>query len=255
MREFEQEIAANFRRFETAWPAELELVQSELGNSEEKYLQSYRRLTALNAWRTFVDDNFAPGARDFFREAHNDAVSSHALARLGSWRAALKAIRSCIENVLYSEYYKDHPVELRLWGQGQHILGFSEVLSYLRRHPDISGLPDDFAGLDRIEKEYATLSRAVHGSATSFRMTTSEGLTNLWSADPTKLGSWSTREKHTLIGLNLLLIALHKNALQGAGLPGLRQAIALTLDSDRQRDGIRDTFGVNLPRPEATSTT
>lgn len=253
MREFEEEVAANFRRFDAEWPAESSLVRADLSTFEDKYLQSYRRLTSLNAWRAYASNTLPDNANSFLKEAHNDAVSSHVFARLGSWRTALKAIRSCVENVLYCEYYKDHPVEMRLWEQGRHRLGFSEMLSYFRGHPDISVLPDDLTGLTRIEAEYATLSRAVHGSAVSFRMTTSEGLTNLWSADVARVGAWSTREKHTIVGLNLFLVALHRNNLEGTSQPGLRQAIALALDSHKQRDRIRDILGVNIPAPSDTT--
>ena len=50
----------------------------------------------------------------FFLEAQNDALVSHVFGNLGSWRSALKALRSCIENVAFCLYYKDHPVELHL---------------------------------------------------------------------------------------------------------------------------------------------
>ena len=73
----------------------------------------------------------------------------------------MKCLRSCIENILFCEYYKDHPVELRLWLKGRHRLGFREIMSYFQRHPDVEGTIDDLSGLERLQTEYSILSRAV----------------------------------------------------------------------------------------------
>jgi hypothetical protein len=218
-----------------------------LGSSEELFLNSYTRLTSINAWRELLIKNEASDeAYRFFCEAQNDGVSSHVLAGLGSWRASLKCLRSCIENVLFCEYYKDHPIELRLWLLGKHRLGFSETINYFQKHPDVEGIKNDLAGLGRLQKEYSILSRAVHGSDFNFRMTAAGGTTNLWSSDNRKLNSWSTRERETLIGINLILLTLHSKALQGASLLGLRQSIGLIIKSPTLRNAIKAQLGVNL---------
>lgn len=173
-------------------------------------------------------------------------MSSHVLAALGSWRESLKCLRSCIENVLFCEYYKDHPIELRLWLAGKHRLAFHEVISYFEKHPDIDENTKDLAGLGRLQKEYSILSRAVHGSGFSFRMTAAGGTTNLWSSDNTKLSSWSTRERQTLVGINLVLLTLRRRSLQGASLLALRQSIGLVIKSPTLRGEIRTRLGVNL---------
>lgn len=246
MTEPNREIQANFDRFSATWPSELFSVQTELSEHEGTYLESYERITSINAWHVIIDHSLPEGARRFFDEAHNDAISSHVFARLGAWRIALKSLRSCIENVLSCHYYKDHLVELRLWEQQKYTFGFSKLISYYRSHPEISGLPDDLAGLDRLEKEYATLSRAVHGSSPSFRMTASDGLTNLWSSEQSRLGAWATREKLTLTGINLLLVALHSDQLSGTSFPGLRSAISSTVGSSAIHEAVRNNLNVNL---------
>jgi hypothetical protein len=145
---------------------------------------------------------------------------------MGAWRSSLKSLRSCIENVLFAMYYKDHPVELRLWDQGAHRLGFAESVSYFERHPDLTKVTN--RGLDVLSHEYAVLSRAVHASAQSFRMT-SDGKTLLWSGEKSRLGAWATREAAVIKGINLFLIALFRAELQGARKPNLRQAIAFAV--------------------------
>lgn len=158
----------------------------------------------------------------------------------------MQCLRGCIENVFFCEYYKDHAIELRLWGQGRHRLGFNEMVNYFQKHPDVDNVDSSISGLDRIQREYTILSRAVHASATSFRMTVPDGQTNLWTSDIPRLSAWNTRERQTLTGLNLLLIVLHRTALQGTALPGLRQSIALIVRSNTLRKSIRVNLGVNL---------
>lgn len=247
MPDLKDEIVSNFNNFHAKWQAELSTVQTTLASSEAIYLDSYRRLISLNAWRELLLKNIMSAEPyGFFCEAQNDAISSHVFARLGSWRAALQCLRSCIENVFFCEYYKDHAIELRLWDQGRHRLSFNEMVNYFQKHPDMDNVDSNISGLDRIQREYTTLSRAVHASTTSYRMTVPDGQTNLWTSDIPRLGAWNTRERQTLTGLNLLLIVLHHTALQGTALPGLRQSIALIVRSNTLRRSIRVNFGVNL---------
>ena len=73
---------------------------------------------------------------------------------MGSWRAALQSLRSTIDNVLFCLFYKDHPVELRLWGQGKDKRSFSELFGYLKKHPEMNGLPQSVVGVFDLEREY-----------------------------------------------------------------------------------------------------
>ncbi len=244
----EEEVAANFGRFSSEWRRELTQTIRELDSSEESFVRSYSRLTSLHAWRTYVIEPMVPtDAAKFFIEAQNDSLSSHVFARCGSWRASLKSLRSCIENVFFCQYYKDHPIELRLWANGKHRMAFAECLLYFRQHPDLQGFERNLAGLDRLEREYAVLSRAVHGSAPSFRMTLEDGTTNLWSSTPARLGAWETREKLVVLGLNLFLVAVYRSILAGTGLPGLRQAISVNISSDDLRLRLKEQFQVAIP--------
>lgn len=201
-----------------------------LSVNKEDFKESYRRLTSFQAWNSeLLKDVACADTKGFFLEAQNDALMSHALARQGAWRVALMSLRSCIENTLFGLYYINHPVELKLWKVGSHKLGFSEVKNYLMKHPDFSGLPDKVTGISELEKEYATLSKAVHGSSSSFRVTRDghvEGLNVLSDAD---LGSWKCREKKTVKLLNIVLLNFFKEDLAGTSLPNLRKSISLAI--------------------------
>src|SRR5204862_7086402 len=133
----------------------------------DAFLSSYSRIASMNAWRSdMLETIVSASSLEFFAEALNDVLISHVFARFGSWRSALMSLRSCIENTCYCLYYKDHPVELRLWESGKHRPPFAEIHGYLASHPDIEPLGSSpVTGLANLKSEYGTLSRAVHASA------------------------------------------------------------------------------------------
>ncbi len=246
MKAFLDEVDENHAVFTKDWREGLNATLAELTLSTSSYVESYRRLVSFQAWRSEVlEQELNEEALNFFIEAQNDVLVSHAMAACGSWRTALKGLRSGIENILSCLYYKDHPVELELWLLGKHRLGFSEVLRYFQNHPKLKGLRIAVTGLDNLEKEYATLSKAVHASAKPFRMT-KNGCVNLWSADKQQLSQWLTRQRKVVENINVLLLALYHHQLEGAAFPGLRKAISLAISPKKCTD-IRASMKVNIP--------
>jgi hypothetical protein len=141
VRTLAKEIKANFQVFSSSWPKGLQAAMKGLRASETTFQGSYARITSFQAWRTELLENMiGADALGFFLEAQNDALVSHVFAGMGTWRAALKSLRSCLENVLFCLYYKDHAVELQLWHSGKHRLGFRDLEKYFREHPSISGI-------------------------------------------------------------------------------------------------------------------
>ena len=248
MKDLKSEVRIRFEQFETAWQGELQAVAKELGKAEDIYFQSYLQLVSLNAWRTELLANLiSTDSTSFFLEAQNDGLVSHVFARIGAWRSALKSLRSCLENIAFCLYFKDHSVELTLWKIGKYKPGFAATVEYLGKHPALDGISPSVSGLDVFEREYATLSRAVHGSA-SFQMTAVKGSTSLWTADLQSLGKWRTRERLTLQSINLLLTTVFREHLQGAQHPQLRKAISFAISPARHAD-IKSTLGITLTLP------
>jgi len=229
------EIESNFEAFTTSWKSDLSNSMAVLDSHRDDFLKSYARIASLNAWRANVLQNrISEPSLEFFAEAVNDAVVSHVFARFGSWRSALMSLRSCIENTCYCLYYKDHTIELRLWESGKHRPGFSEVCDYLEHHPDIAPLGNSsVTGIELIKIEYATLSRAVHSSAKRFRMSPSVHQTALWKPEVVSLGQWKTREQRMLYGLNLLLVTVFREFLQGTQQAALRKALSLVIPTSK----------------------
>jgi hypothetical protein len=248
MKDLKKEIRIRFEQFEASWQGELQTVAKELGKAEDIYFQSYLQLVSLNAWRTELLANIiSADSTSFFLEAQNDGLVSHVFARIGAWRSALKSLRSCLENIAFCLYFKDHPVELTLWKTGKYKPGFASTVEYLGKHPALDGINPSVSGLDIFQREYAILSMAVHGSVL-FQMTAEKGSTSLWTSDLKSLGKWRTRERLVLQSVNLLLATVFREHLQGAQHPQLRKAISFALSPAKHTD-IKSTLGITLTPP------
>lgn len=229
-----QEIDSNFINFEMEWPKEQEKCIQALIPAREKFLKNYINITKIQAWRTLViDKKMCEDSQGFFFEAQNDLLTSHCLARSGAFRQALKSLRSFIENIFFSLYYSEHPIELIKWKKSQHRLGFQELYIYFSTHPKLENFSDQKNGLSTLKEEYATLSKAVHGSAMSFRMTKNLTDIKIWSNDISKVGQWSTRENHVIQSINLLLIHFFCEELKGAKLLPLRKVLGINLSTEK----------------------
>lgn len=223
-----KETEANFKTFFADWRKEMDRVAAELAKENAVYLASYRRLISLQAWRSFLEPRISEGSLAFFLEAQNDGLTSHVFANVGSFRSALKALRSCIENVAFCLYYKDHPIEFRLWEQGTHKPPISDYFAYLEQHPQRVKV-GQVDPMPPLSKEYSTLSKAVHASAKGFRMTNDVKTTLLFSEEKPGLNQWATRERVVILNLNLLLLAHYRENLAGAAEQGLREAIGFAV--------------------------
>jgi hypothetical protein len=239
------EIAANYERFFGVWTKEAN-TNFAWAKAKPKLVESYQRLAAIRAVRlNVVEQEVSPKSAAFFLEANNDLVTSHVCAHLAAWRAALKFLRSAIENTLYCFYYDSHPIEYRLWETGQHKLGFSAGLAYMSRHPDLDKLDAPVTGLQQLEDEYATLSKAVHASSRMFRMTEGEENILLWKKEDQKLGAWSTREKHTIEALVLLTLSLFPARLRGAQNSPTRDALRFAT-SKASRKRVKESLAITI---------
>lgn len=233
MTDLVSEIDSNFEAFRSAWP--LAIVDNlKALESRPVYRESYRRIASFQAIKAYViQPKVAPNAAAFFVEAQNDILLSHVQASIGSWRISLQSLRAAIENVCACLYFKDHPVELELWSSGALRVSFSSMTKYFEGHPYLKSLPSEIV-FDLIKSEYATLSKAVHGSAVNFWMTKEEKSISLWTVDAARSGMWATREKNVLRGLVLLTSALFKDELTGTKASNVRDTMSLLLTEDQK---------------------
>lgn len=244
----EREVDLNFCRFSADWTSQIESNWLALGQ-QKVFSESYRRISAINALKaTLVVPNYSAESSAFFLEAHNDLLVSHVTASCGSWRAALQSLRSSLENTVCAIYYNDHPVEFTLWSEGKFRIGFSDLYGYLTKHPTIARSRLEVSGLDIIQAEYATLSKAVHASATNFRMTENSSVL-LWNTDPIRANMWASREKKVVEGISLLLVALFRDELTGAKHSSLRDVLYFAI-SPAKRSLLKSELRITVSKPQ-----
>ncbi|MFA6966327.1 hypothetical protein [Bosea sp. (in: a-proteobacteria)] len=199
----------------------------------EKLTESYARIAAINALKVdVVEPHFPKGAAHFFFEAHNDALISHVNASFGSWRAALQALRSFMENTMAAIYYLDHPVEFEKWSIGDFQISPKEMREYIAEHPKLARIVKELDLKAALDKEYGTLSKAVHGSSSLFRMTTADGKTNIANPSTADLGKWSARERNAIDICITALVGVLCRYLDGAKLQNLRSALPSAIQSN-----------------------
>lgn len=240
------EIANNFKLFEIEWPKDLAIAQAALSTAIKYFEQSFVRLSSMQAWRVaVVSQLFSDDSDAFFFEAQNDLLTSHCLARCGSFRQSLKALRSAIENIYFSLYYNDHPIEMKKWELGRHKLAFTELHQYFEGHPSVAGHSLALTALEQLKSEYSTLSKAVHGSAKAFRMTKNLTDIRLWGHDFPSVAKWATREKAVVVNLNIILLHLFRDQLTGTSNRNLRETIGLVVPK-KQHALVKSTLGVTI---------
>ncbi|EOW9227939.1 hypothetical protein ACOA8N_002746 [Vibrio cholerae] len=243
-----KEIDANFESFFNDVQTNIEQVIKFNNSEKDQFKLSYRRLVSYQAWMSEVLEKVAcDETLLFFKEAQNDVLMSHALARQGAWRVALMSLRSSIENTVFGLYYLQHPVELELWIDGKHKLGFTESINYLSKHPKFDATNSFINGIETLKEEYATLSKAVHGSSKLFRMTKTGHIEGLNIVSMPDFGAWKTREIAVLNSLNLIFLCFFRDDLVGASNPNLRKAISIAIKPCKF-EMIKKHFQINLKK-------
>lgn len=79
-------------------------------------------------------------------------------------------------------------------------------------------------------------------------MTERLGDVRLWIDDKASVGKWSARERDVIAGLNLLLLSIFQEHLQGAKVLGLRQVLGLSIKKPI-RVAIKKDLGITLIGP------
>jgi hypothetical protein len=241
----DDEIDVNFEKFYAEWTTQAQDNWATL-HGQQELKESYRRLSAFQTIKQqLIVPHSSESAASIFHEAHNDALTSHLLASFGAWRISLKSLRAVIEASLNSLYFREHPVELELWMSGKYRTSFSELLAYFEKHPRISEAPTTISGISTLKGEYATLSKAVHGSNTKFWMTDPISSVLLWSDSTVKLSQWRTRESKVLEAIACVVICLFKEKLTGTNLPQVRQMLGY-LVSPAHRAEIKKELKVSI---------
>jgi len=167
----------------------------------------------------------------------------------GVWRSSLQSLRSFVENATGALFYQEHSVEAKMFALGSHRLSWTETKAYFDAYPREAKLSLDRMMIDSLGREYAELSRAVHGSSESYRMTASQAFPKLCSSDTSLVGKWSARANACARAIHLLYCRQLAADLVGARLPALREDVGRVL-SDKDRATVLAELAVVLPEPK-----
>lgn len=242
------EVKANYEAYLTTFSTAITKNIATF-KGDAKLVESYARVAVVNAIKVeLVDTHFSNDAAHFFFEAHNDALLSHVNASFGSWRPALQALRSYMENTMSAIYYKDHPVELEKWKTGSFKIQPKDLRDYISDHPRITKVSSTIDLKNLLDKEYATLSKAVHGSSSLFRMTSSDGKTNIAAPNVADLGKWSTRESSVINLCTVMMLCILGDHLDGAKQSSLRDILGVALSAN-SRAALKKHLKINIPAP------
>lgn len=247
MRSLNEELEINFDLFNNELKDKINNSFDALEGSNNLYIESFKRLSSLEAWKAYVlEKKITNPSLEFYLEAQNDALLSYTFAKIGAWRSALHCLRSLIENVLFCLYYKDHSVEYKLWENGKHQMPISDFVKYISSHPNIATLDENLTGVAALKREYSVLSKAVHASSSSFRMTKiGQQFPAIMQADVIKLNQWITREKAVIQLINQMLLSLYYDDLESTKLRELRKSISFAIPKNLH-DQIKSKFNVRL---------
>ena len=210
--------------------------------------QLYRHALAFESWRSALLETHLRDGLGFWYEAQNDYLLCLLHAGRGIWRSSYQALRSLIENATGALYYSEHPVEARRFEKGEFRLTWTETKKYFAAYPHSTGKAFRTSTWTMLDREYASLSKAVHGSASAFRMTAGRAFPSLCSSDRSAFGAWRTRASTNARAVHFLLLQHFRAHIVGARLPSLREEVGRALSaSDRSK--IRTALDVVLPAP------
>lgn len=97
-----------------------------------------------------------------------------------------------------------------------------------------------------LDKEYGTLSKAVHGSNSLFRMTTADGKTNIANPSAADLGKWAARERNAVDICITALVGVLFDYFDGAKMQNLRAALRIAIQSN-SRAALKKHMDVSIP--------
>lgn len=241
----DSELSANHRKFKAAAKADSLKVTNSISSQDSIFLSSYRLICVFRGWHEVALASLSEDVVGFFIEAHNDLLTSHVHATNGMWRSALISLRSFMESYLSFIYFKDHPVELAQWKNGEFRIEPKTLRQYCMKHPNLKSRAVVKNAAARLDGEYSKLSGSVHGSKVDFRMTSSSSYPAIATDNVNRLRAWQKLETQVVRTALLIFLGLYFEKLQGAAHPVFRKVMAggFTLAT---KQAIKSQLGINL---------
>lgn len=241
----DSELSANHRKFKSAAKADSSKVSNSISAHDSFFFSSYRLICIFRGWHEVALASLSEDVVGFFIEAHNDLLTSHVHATNGMWRSALISLRSFMESYLSFVYFKDHPIELVQWKNGEFRVEPKILRQYCMKHPNLKSRAVVRAAVARLDSEYSKLSGSVHGSKVDFRMTSSSSYPAIATDEIIRLRAWQKLETQVVRTALLIFLGLYFERLQGAAYPVFRKIMAVGFPP-ATKQAVKSQLGINL---------
>lgn len=116
-------------------------------------------------WKVRLQDVPERG-KVFLKEIASDCIQILPLTSFGFRKAPMVLLRGAIENCLRYVYFIDHPIEFE-WMNDPNKKWFlqpSEFFSYMKEHPKLVDINQEFQLTQKLQSSYDSLCKIVHGS-------------------------------------------------------------------------------------------
>ncbi|MAT56648.1 MAG: hypothetical protein CMF23_01595 [Ignavibacteriae bacterium] len=185
---------------------------------------TYSNSILFKNWKLAINSLGTKKFDTLFGELHEDTNASLYLAMFGLYRTAYMHLRSLIELSIQLIFFYQHEVEYEQWEEGNYIMKFEQLSSYLQKHPKLKGKVIDNI-LSELYKNWKTYSKHIHAEKPLFFQCTKDSkLTNTFcKAD---FNRWEKQYNGTIKLLNKIYILFFSDYLNR--FPNVNREIILT---------------------------
>lgn len=196
-----EDLPLYFQDFTTFWNLSFaEMTDDELHTT-------YRATLVFKNWKISLNSIGVKNLDLIFDELFEDINASYFLALLGLYRSAHMHMRSSIELSLQLLYFFHHPIEYKLWQEGNFVIKFDKLQEYFIKHPNFE--TDITPLIQNIFKNWKTFSKHIHGeSPIFFQCEKDVRKTNTFSRKD--FGIWKSNFEKNTYYLNKLFLLFFK---------------------------------------------
>lgn len=180
---------------------------TELLGSEDDLYEIYLQILKIRNWKNSLNHLGIVEQDLILNEIFEDVNSSFFLAMFGLYRSAHMHLRSMIELSLQLLYFIHHPIEYKLWQNGDFVIKFDKLQEYLIKNPVFDTDINDL--IIQIFNKWKTFSKHIHAEAPIFFQCEKDiRKTNNYSKKD--FGIWKSNYCKTIYLLNKLFLLFFK---------------------------------------------
>ncbi|WP_281228073.1 hypothetical protein [Flavobacterium aquiphilum] len=196
-----EDLPLYFQDFNTFWN------KSVAEMTDDELYTTYRSSLVFKNWKVSLNSIDIKNLDLIFDELFEDINASFFLALLGLYRSAHMHMRSSIELSFQLLYFLHHPIEYKLWLQGDFVIKFDKLQEYFNNHPNFE--TDIRPLIQNIFKNWKTFSKHIHGESPIF-FQCEKDVRKTSSFSRKDFGIWKSNFEKNVYYLNKLFLLFFK---------------------------------------------